>query len=58
MKAGFYPKTAHGYSASHIFCRWVIDREPQKWYVLGLHEFTTSGFAVIDDFGLLVEVPQ
>jgi len=58
MKAGYYPNTAHGHSASHIWCRWVIDREPGKWYVLGLDEFTSSGFAVVSDFGQLVEVAR
>lgn len=59
MSAGYFKSNpVHGRSASHIFCRWQIDREPCKWYVMGLDAFTTSGFAVVDDFGVLVEVPQ
>jgi hypothetical protein len=58
MKAGYYRNTAHGHSASHTWCRWVIDCEPCKWYVMGFYAFTNSGFAVVDDFGVLVEVRQ
>jgi hypothetical protein len=46
-----------GHTRSHVFCRWVIDREPSKWYVMGIDSHTTSGFAVIDDYGDLIEVP-
>lgn len=27
------------------------------WYVMGYDQFTTSGYAVVDDFGNLVKVP-
>ena len=59
MKAGYFQSNPLlGYSATHLWCRWLIESEPGKWYVCGMGAFTHSGFAVIDDFGNLVEVPQ
>ena len=57
MKAGYFKSNpVHGHSPSHLWVRWFIDREPGRWYVCGLVPFTHSGFAVVDDFGNLVEV--
>lgn len=39
---------SHGWSPSKMF--------PGKWNVVGIDAFTTSGIAVVDDFGNLVQV--
>ena len=55
----FYARTAMmGWSNSHIWSRWLIHDPKDRWYVCGTQAFTRSGFAAIDDFGDLVEVPQ
>ena len=59
MKAGYFKSNpVHGHSPLHVWVRWLIEREPGKWFVCGLDTFTHSGFAVVDDFGHLVEVSQ
>ena len=45
-----------GVSPTHIWARshhtiWT------RWYIVGNGPFTRSGWAVMDDFGTLVEVP-
>lgn len=57
MKPGYFKSNPLlGHSPSHLWVRWLHDHQPGKWYVCGLDAFTTSGFAVIDDFGNLVKV--
>ena len=43
-----------GLSGSHV---WSLRHGDGGWYVSGLAEFTQSGWAVVDDFGNLVQVP-
>lgn len=43
----------------HYWSRWTITDPAGRWYVAGMYAaFAKSGFAVIDDFGNLVEVAE
>lgn len=42
--------------ACHTWARWVITTPPGFWFVSGHGDFTTAGFATVDDFGTLVFV--
>ena len=54
----FYLHTALiGWSSSHSWSRWLMFDGLTRWWVLGKVSFTKSGWAVVDDFGVLVEVP-
>jgi len=51
----YVSNTNWGLSASHSWT--LCSGLGGKWYVSGLGAFCSSGMAVIDDFGNLVEVP-
>ena len=46
-----------GMSSTHF---WYLHNSPWRgfWRVAGSSQFCTGGFAVMDDFGNLVEVPR
>lgn len=43
-----------GFSGSHMWFK--TESQIGFWYVLGTSSFTSCGYAVVDDFGTLVEV--
>ena len=59
MRAFYIEHGLLGCSNSHI---WSLthcnDKDRGRWWVSGLTAFTSSGPAVVDDFGTLVEVPR
>lgn len=58
MSTTYSRTTLIAWTAAHSWSRWLIPDLKCRWYVCGTQDFTRSGFAVIDDFGNLVEVPQ
>ena len=46
-----------GVSETHIWSPSTNPKTLGKWVVSGMGQFTTSGYAVVDDFGNLVKVP-
>lgn len=58
--SAFYLTSANpntGCSATHIWSPATNRNALGKWQVIGTGDFTTSGYAVVDDFGNLVKVP-
>lgn len=53
MKKG-YINDANGYTGTFSFWRYHADR--RYWCICGHGPFTKDGWAVMDDFGTLVEV--
>ncbi len=53
----YFTDSEMGMSATHY---WYLHNSPQrgKWRVAGSSPFCASGFAVMDDYGNLVEVPR
>ncbi len=58
MKASYMRTALIGWSSSHSWSRWLMFDGLTRWWVSGLVSFTKSGWAVVDDFGNLVEVSQ
>lgn len=58
MKAGYMQFADPNCGFSYGY-QWNLSYQPWakgRWYVLGYHEFCSSGWAVVDDFGNLVQV--
>jgi len=51
-----YVEDHNGFSGA--FSWWVSKEVPGRWLVVGHGEFAKSGYAVTDDFGSLVAVPE
>lgn len=45
-----------GFGESHVWMKFTTNFT--RWYVCGLNAWALSGYAVVDDFGTLVEVAQ
>ena len=49
-----YTEAERGFSGA--FSWWTNKDKPGSWFVCGYGPFCQSGFAVVDDFGNLVQV--
>ena len=59
MRAFYCASGTIGLSGTHIWSLTHCDATNRgRWFVSGLGPFTRSGFAVVDDYGTLVEVPR
>lgn len=56
MSASYSTDTL-GCNSSFTWVSWLFSDSRGRWWVMGHHGFCRSGWAVIDDFGDLVEVP-
>lgn len=56
MSASYSTDTL-GCNSSFTWVNWLFDDAAGKWWVMGHHDFCRSGWAVIDDYASLVEVP-
>jgi len=52
MKKGYF-ECEHGFTGAFSFWR---AKDRRYWCICGIGQFTKDGYAVVDDFGTLVEV--